>query len=119
MNLTTGHVQNTNAHWLAGQLTEHGWTVKGIVTAPDSRNELIHRFQSEATRADLIISSGGLGPTSDDHTRHAFSSAFSIPLMEHQMAMNHLEAYCKRRQRTMTPEMTIMAMLPENSTINS
>ena len=37
--------------------------------------------------------------------------------MEHQMAMNHLEAYCKRRQRAMTPEMTIMAMLPENSTV--
>ena len=73
-----------------------------------------HRFQSEATRADLIIHP--VVWTQLMTTRHA-SSAFFNPTHGDQMAMNHLEAYCKRRQRTMTPEMTIMAMLHENNAV--
>ncbi|MEC8381376.1 MAG: CinA family nicotinamide mononucleotide deamidase-related protein [Myxococcota bacterium] len=115
--LTTGRILNTNAHWLAGLLTDHGWAVKGIITAPDSHNELSHRFRAEAQSGALIISTGGLGPTTDDHTRNAFSSAFSIPLVQNQLAMAHLKAYCHRRQRNLSTEMTVMSMLPVNAAV--
>ena len=115
--LTTGSVLNTNAQWLAEQLTNHGWTVQAMITAPDDPKQLIKRFKAEAIHSELIISSGGLGPTSDDHTRQAFSLAFDIPLIENPLARHHIQAYCHRRKRIFTEDLSVMALLPTQSTL--
>ena len=74
-----------------------------IITAPDSHNELNHRFRAEAQSGALIISTGGLGPTTDDHTRDLFHPHFQFTCTN-QLAMAHLKAYCHRRQRNLSTE---------------
>ena len=115
--LTTGSILDTNAQWLAAQLTDHGWTIRAILTLPDDCDALMQYFKAETHHSDVIISAGGLGPTSDDHTREAFSQAFSIALIQNEEAMTHIQNHCKRRQRPFTEQLSIMAQLPEGSSL--
>ena len=79
--LTSGQRLDTNSQWLSQRLGDMGIRTVFHTTVADDLEANIHVFQQAATRADLIISTGGLGPTADDLTRSAVATAFDKALI--------------------------------------
>ena len=72
--LTTGETRDTNAGELAGWLTESGVSVNRLTALPDRRASVEDAFRAGLERSDLVVSTGGLGPTPDDLTRESISA---------------------------------------------
>jgi nicotinamide-nucleotide amidase len=115
--LTTGSILDRNSQWLAAQITDKGHSVCGIHTLPDNRELLSQFYRKVSLEYDVVISTGGLGPTDDDHSRFAFAEAFSLTLRPNQTATNHLVEYCKNRSRPLTEDIKKMSLLPSESSI--
>jgi molybdenum cofactor synthesis domain-containing protein len=106
-----GKTINTNFSYLGKMLTYSGYDViKGIIVR-DILKEISEAFKEAFYIGDLIISSGGLGPTYDDMTIKGFTDAFGLRIVENRNALNMILG----RTGSMTPEREKMAMLPENS----
>ncbi|HEY3522445.1 MAG TPA: molybdopterin-binding protein, partial [Candidatus Limnocylindrales bacterium] len=73
--LTSGDTRDTNASELAADLAGRGVTVNGIHLLPDDRAVIAGAFRSAFAEADLVVATGGLGPTPDDLTREALADA--------------------------------------------
>ncbi len=114
--LVTGQVVDTNAAWLAGELTSVGVGVVEHVTAGDEADQLLGVLREALEKADLVIVTGGLGPTADDVTREAFAAAIAEPLEENAEAVVRLEAFFRRLQRPMSESNRVQALIPRNCT---
>ncbi len=80
--LVFGRVVDTNAAFLCRLLTDRGFQVRGVRQAGDDQAGLVAAIR-ESADADLLLISGGLGPTDDDRTRHALAEAMGVALREH------------------------------------
>ncbi|MDZ7746237.1 MAG: molybdopterin-binding protein [Halobacteriales archaeon] len=90
--LLAGDIVNTNATWLATELTGRGVDIERITTIPD-RTEIIAELVAEySDRYDAVIVTGGLGPTHDDVTLAGVASAFGRELRADEQALDWLEA---------------------------
>lgn len=78
--LTTGQVLNRNASWLSQKITEQGHGVTSHWTVPDSRLDIKNSLELLSHQNDLILITGGLGPTSDDFTREVIADWLELPL---------------------------------------
>ena len=104
--LTVGETRDTNAGELALDLSDHGVTVGRLTAVPDDLGAVIDAWQDALTRADLVVSTGGLGPTPDDLTREAIAGL----LGETPTVDPDLEAWLRglwRRRRLPFPEINI------------
>lgn len=113
--LLIGRVVNTNAAWLAKKLTYLGYIVRRIVTTPDEEGEIVEAFREAMARADVTISTGGLGPTPDDITNLAFCKAVGAGPVVSQEAFKMVEEKYKSTGRPMTAERVKMAMMPPDA----
>jgi nicotinamide-nucleotide amidase len=113
--LTSGERLDTNSQWLAQRLGEIGVAVRFHSTVGDdlAGNERV--FREAIERSNVIVCSGGLGPTADDLTRHALAAAAGVPLAEYPEALAHIRSMFARRKREMPPANLIQAMLPQGS----
>ncbi len=106
-----GRTVNTNFSDIGKILTYSGYDViKGIIV-PDNLEEIAGAFKEASSIADLIISSGGLGPTYDDMTLKGFSMAFGLKMEKNDAAMNMVLG----KVHKLTPEREKMGMIPEKS----
>lgn len=114
--LLTGKTINTNASWIACQLTSKGVPVSRI-TSVDDRVVEISAAVSEALarRPSVIIITGGLGPTYDDLTSEGLSSALRLPLVSNADALDHVRSKYASIGLPMTPARLKMADLPEGA----
>ena len=78
--LLLGQTVNTNASWIGKELALVGIPVKGGVTIEDNREAIIHAFDEAMNRSQLVIVTGGLGPTKDDITKHVLCEYFGTEL---------------------------------------
>lgn len=78
--LTQGQITNRNAAWISERLTEHGLEVVSHLTVADDRVRILAALESAAAESDLLVVTGGLGPTSDDFTREVVAEWWSSPL---------------------------------------
>lgn len=104
--LTVGETRDTNGGELARALTERGVTVGRLTALPDRLDVVTEAFRAGLERADLVISTGGLGPTPDDLTREAIAAA----LGETPEVDPELEAWLRdlwRRRDTPFPELNL------------
>ena len=90
--ILTGDTQNTNATWLAGQLTDRGATVARVLVVPDDRDLIAQKVREFAERFDAVIVTGGLGGTPDDVTMAAVAQAFDRSLAPDDRALADIEA---------------------------
>jgi len=112
--LLIGKVVNTNASWLAKEITKRGGRVRRIITVGDKIDEIRDVIVSSISRgADVIITTGGLGPTFDDKTMEAISRALDKPLKLNEEAFTMLKESLRRRGLTLTESRRKMAYLPE------
>lgn len=110
--LLFGHTVDTNAAWLADQCTLLGWRVVGHRTVGDVTQDIIGAFLEASAKADVIIHTGGLGPTQDDRTRSALAHAMGVELYLDPDALKEIEAVFRRYNRPMSEANHIQAMLP-------
>ncbi|QDV73352.1 competence/damage-inducible protein A [Botrimarina mediterranea] len=113
--LTTGQRLDTNSQWLAQRLTDLGLVVRYHTTVADDLQANVEVFQNAAGRADVVVSTGGLGPTADDLTRDAMAAAAGVPLVEHSELVEHTERLWTSRGRAMPPQNRRQAQLPEHA----
>jgi len=109
--LLLGTTQNTHAAWIGGELLHIGLRVSRQTTVPDG--EAISNALGEAiTRADVLIVTGGLGPTSDDVTREITANLLGIELITDEAALRSLEAFFAHRGRPMAEANLKQALVP-------
>lgn len=110
--LTSGQTVDTNSAWLAQRLAEHGVTCIRHQTVADELEPVRHAILDAAARSDLLIITGGLGPTPDDLTRQALADALGVELALHPPSLEHIEKYFAIRNRTMHEGNRVQAMIP-------
>jgi nicotinamide-nucleotide amidase len=110
--LTTGQNLDTNCQWLSRVLAEIGIPVGFHTTVADDLSDNISVFRLACGRADLVISTGGLGPTQDDLTREAIAAAANVELTEDAASLEHIKEMFARRGRAMPDRNHVQALIP-------
>jgi nicotinamide-nucleotide amidase len=109
-----GQVIDTNSAYLATELNKLGISVIQITSIPDQREHIIRAFDEAAGRADLIITTGGLGPTSDDITKTALADYFGSKLVMVPAVVEKIAALLASRGVAVNERNRKQAELPEN-----
>src|SRR5262245_7193350 len=113
--LTTGQRLDTNSQWLAERLLEIGVPVAFHTTVGDQLADNVLVFRQACERADLVVATGGLGPTADDLTRQALADVAGVELVQDDASLAHIKALFARRKREMPASNIIQAQFPQGS----
>ncbi len=113
--MTTGQRLDTNSQWLAERLLEIGVSVAFHTTVGDTLADNVLAFRQACERADIVVASGGLGPTADDLTRQALADVAGVPLVQDDASLDHIRALFARRKREMPPANLVQALFPQGS----
>ena len=112
-----GQILDTNAQYMARRLTETGIEVVELLSIPDKREEIYETVDYAMQEADLILVTGGLGPTKDDVTKKVLAEYFGSRLVFHAQAMEWLEELLRNRNLPMNENNKSQAILPDNCRI--
>lgn len=112
---TLGQKLDTNSQCLSQRLTSLGVRVREHLTVDDDEDAQVHALTRLAARADLIITTGGLGPTLDDLTRAALARASDDTLIEDAEALRDIRAWYASRQRVMPEVNRVQALRPSRA----
>lgn len=110
--LLIGQTVNTNAAWLGKELSFRGVQVCNGVTISDKKEVILDALDVAVKRADLVIITGGLGPTKDDITKHTLCEYFEKELEINKEVLDRVEAFFKQRNRPMLEVNVQQAALP-------
>lgn len=88
--LTRGEIANTNGAWLAEQVTALGMVVSSLETVADERSAIVDSLQRCSERCDLVIVTGGLGPTTDDMTSETMADFLGVRLVRNEQVIGLL-----------------------------
>jgi len=110
-----GQTLDTNSHWISGELDAIGVTVVRKTTIPDDENEILNAFSDAHDRADIVLITGGLGPTSDDFTKPCLSKYFGVRLELNEEALRDIKDLFAARGRELTQLNRDQAQLPEGA----
>lgn len=110
--LLTGQVVDTNSTWLMDKLWDLGVMVRRKTLVGDDRADLDAALRETSARADLVVMSGGLGPTEDDLTSERVAAVLSVPLVLDEPSLDTLKRRFERFGRTMTPNNEKQARFP-------
>ena len=113
--LVSGQSLDTNSQWLSKALGMLGVPVHYHTSLGDDLAENIAVFRAAIGRADLILTSGGLGPTQDDLTREALAAVAGVGLVEDPASLEAIKAMFARRNRVMSERNRVQALFPERS----
>ena len=109
--LVLGQTVDTNSAWLSQQLAAVGCDIAGHVTVPDDQKMIEDAIRSAAGRCDVLICSGGIGPTEDDLTRQALGNVLGVELEMNGVWLAKLTEFFKSRNREMPEINKIQAMI--------
>ena len=110
--LLYGQIMDTNSHWISQELDAVGVRVVRKTTVGDNRTDILTAFEEASKRADLILITGGLGPTQDDLTKPLLAEYFGCEIVEVPEAVAAVSAYFTRLGREMTLLNTLQGHLP-------
>ena len=113
--ITSGQNLDTNSRWLSQRLAEMGIPVAFHTSVADDLADNVAVFRTALSRADLVLATGGLGPTLDDLTREALAQAAGVGLVEDAKSLEQIEAMFRRRGRVMPERNRVQALFPVGS----
>lgn len=115
--LLLGRVLNTHQQWLGKKLADTGYILSRQVTVPDTADSICDAVQIALGRSDLVITTGGLGPTSDDITRERIAAQFGKPLRKDEKIEEHIAKFFHQRNRPMPKSVLVQAQVPEGALV--
>lgn len=115
--LMLGRVLNTHQQWLCRQLADLGYVVNRQVAVADTADDIERAVREALGRADFIITTGGLGPTSDDITRDRIAALLGRKLHEDPAIVAHVEGFFAKRNRPMPASTRVQAMVPDGALV--
>jgi nicotinamide-nucleotide amidase len=115
--LILGQNIDTNSAWLSKQLAAVGCAVTAHLTVPDDQRLIEQAMVECGERGDVLIVTGGIGPTADDLTRQALATVMRQELVLNDLWLHRLEDFFKARRREMPPTNRIQAMIPTGATM--
>ena len=110
--LLMGQIANTDAQYISRRLSELGVTLYRHVVVGDNPGRVREALGEALRRADIVITTGGLGPTEDDLTKEMVAEYFNLPMELHQPSLDALTTYMTRIGREMTPNNIKQAYFP-------
>jgi nicotinamide-nucleotide amidase len=111
--LLIGQVVNTNASWIASELNMAGIQVVHIAAIADDKEAIVKSLDDASERADIILITGGLGPTKDDITKKTLAEYFDSKLVFHEPTFNQIKEIFKARNFEVTDINRQQAMIPD------
>ena len=115
--LMLGRVLNTHQQWLCRRLADLGYVVSRQVAVPDTGPAIREAVLESLSRADLVVVTGGLGPTSDDITRDLIAQLLGRTLREDPAIVDHIRSFFESRRRPMPESTRIQAQVPEGAIV--
>lgn len=115
--LLIGQTVNTNATWLGQEFGKFGISVYRSTTIRDIKEDIIQTVDEYLKEADLIIVTGGLGPTNDDITKETLAEYFGTTLELNNEVLNRVQSFFEQRGKTMLDSNIQQAMLPQSAII--
>jgi len=115
--LLLGRVLNSHQQWLCRQFADRGYVVTRQIAVADSAAAIQTAVRESLGRADLVITTGGLGPTSDDLTRDAIAQLLGKSLREDATVLAQIEKFFAARNRPMPASTRSEAQVPEGATV--
>jgi nicotinamide-nucleotide amidase len=113
--ILAGDILDTNTNFITSKLTKKGVDVIYHHSCTDNESDLAALIYGASKRSELVIITGGLGPTSDDKTRFAVSKVLDSPLVMNKGAFQSVERFFIKRNMKMPEENSIQALIPENA----
>ena len=111
--LLIGQVVDTNSAWMAEKLNEQGIELYQITSVHDDREHIINALNEAFGRADLVLTTGGLGPTKDDLTKHVLCEYFGSHLIEDERVRAHIYELYKERPDVLNRLTATQWLVPE------
>ncbi|MDD3242341.1 MAG: competence/damage-inducible protein A [Eubacteriales bacterium] len=115
--LLLGQIANTDAQYLSRGLSALGITVYRHSVVGDNPGRLREAFFQALERSDLVIATGGLGPTMDDLTKETIAEALGLPMERHEPSFAAMKAFFDRLGREMTPNNEKQIWFPQGCTV--
>jgi nicotinamide-nucleotide amidase len=115
--LTTGRIVDTNSSWIADKLFEIGIEVVAVLTVGDHRDRLATAWRRGLELADVVISTGGIGPTADDLTSEVVADVVGVPLVEDAASTDRIRQLFAAFGREMPLNNLKQALFPRGATI--
>ena len=115
--LTSGALVDTNSAYLSRELADPGIPVLCHTTVGDDLAAMVGVFRAALSRSDLVLVTGGLGPTEDDLTRQAAAESVGVDLTQDLSAMEHIRALFEIRGRAMPSSNEIQSFFPRGARV--
>jgi nicotinamide-nucleotide amidase len=115
--LMLGRVLNSHQQWLCRRLSDLGYVVTRQIAVPDMAPEIELAVRDSLSRADLVLTTGGLGPTTDDLTREVIARLLSRALREDAEILAQIQAFFAGRNRPMPEQARVQALVPEGASV--
>ncbi len=113
-----GQIVDSNSAFIAKELNLIGISVYQITSVQDEKQHILNALQEASKRADIVILTGGLGPTKDDVTKYTFTEYFQDELKLNQEVLQHVEALFAKYKKTPISDLNReQAMLPSKATV--
>jgi nicotinamide-nucleotide amidase len=115
--LTRGELVNSNAAWLSAGLTDLGFEVVEHEVVDDDRTRIVAALERLSSYAEVIVCTGGLGPTTDDLTTEAVAHALRVPVVRDEGSLDHIRRRFERLGRPMSDSNAKQADFPEGASV--
>ena len=115
--LLIGQVVDTNSAWMAQRLNEQGIELHQITSVHDNREHILKALDDAFSHADIVLTTGGLGPTKDDITKHVLCEYFDTQLVEDEQVRVHIYDLYKERPEALNRLTATQWLVPESATI--
>ena len=115
--LLIGQVVDTNSAWMAQRLNEVGISLHQITSVHDDREHILKALDEAFSRADIVLTTGGLGPTKDDITKHVMCEYFGTTLVEDPQVRAHIHDLYKDRPEALNRLTATQWLVPQTATI--
>ncbi len=112
-----GQIVDTNSAWIGEQFNMNGIEIYQITSVHDDHDHILQAIENAEKNADLVVITGGLGPTKDDITKHALCAYFNTELVFHQPTLDHIIKRFRLRGIDMNKLNRDQALLPASCTI--
>jgi len=111
-----GQIVDTNSQWIGTELNKIGVSVYQITSIQDDKQHILNAFKEAQERADIVLITGGLGPTKDDITKHTIAEFFEDTLVLNDEVVSHIEALFKTYNIPFGNLNRLQGMLPTKAT---